>query len=89
MALNHLSKKTLLKLLEKRMDKLPGKLTNQAGSLIIDCLVDSLCLGRQVSLRGFGRFIPRYYSEQSNKKIGLLFHPSPKLASRINSKKSS
>ncbi|MDR2404928.1 MAG: HU family DNA-binding protein [Deltaproteobacteria bacterium] len=87
MADEPLSKSALLNLLVARNDKLPQQVSRLAGELLLDKITESLCHGRAVSLRGFGRFIPRFYKSTPSKKLGLLFHPSPRLVDRVNSPK--
>jgi hypothetical protein len=55
-----------------------------AVDVILETIADALAHGRGVCLRGFGRFIPRHYVDSSTKKIGLLFHPSPRLKKTLN-----
>ncbi|MDR2199386.1 MAG: hypothetical protein LBR53_08045 [Deltaproteobacteria bacterium] len=79
-----LSKSGLLNLLAQRNPQLPPQVSRLAGELVIDKISESLAEGRSVSLRGFGRLIPRFYFKSASKKLGLLFHPSPRLVSRVN-----
>jgi nucleoid DNA-binding protein len=83
-----LTKNNLLNLAAKRLPDIPQKVTKLAGEIIFETLLDALGRGRPVSLRGFGRFIPRHYNGgRSGKKFGLLFHPSPRLLSLVNKDK--
>ncbi|MDR1084194.1 MAG: HU family DNA-binding protein [Deltaproteobacteria bacterium] len=74
-----LKKKDLIIRVTDLNRELPAEITQAAAELIIKSMADSLAEGREVCLRGFGRFIPRFYTETRNKKTGLLFHPSPRL----------
>jgi hypothetical protein len=58
---------------------LPPQVTRMAASLMLEAMAEGLSEGREVCLRGFGRFIPRFYAKSNNKKLGILFHPSPRL----------
>jgi nucleoid DNA-binding protein len=79
-----LSKSALLNLLVSRNTQLPGQVVRLAGELLLDKIADSLSEGRIVSLRGFGRLIPRFYEHSATKRLGLLFHPSPQLVQKVN-----
>jgi nucleoid DNA-binding protein len=74
-----LKKKDLITRVMDLNRELPTEITQAAAELIVKSIADSLAEGREVCLRGFGRFIPRFYPETRKKKIGLLFHPSPRL----------
>jgi nucleoid DNA-binding protein len=77
-----LKKKDLLQRVVDLNRKLPQEITVGAAELILTTIADSLADGQEVCLRSFGRFIPRFYSKSKNKRIGLLFHPSPRLLGR-------
>jgi nucleoid DNA-binding protein len=85
MANKPLSKSGLLKRLVRHNPDLPQQVCRLGGELILDKLSDSLAEGRSVSIRGFGRIIPRIYKNSTNKKLGMLFHASPQLLERLNS----
>ncbi|MDR1313640.1 MAG: hypothetical protein LBQ12_08070 [Deltaproteobacteria bacterium] len=74
------TKNALLSEVVRRLPDIPPQVTRLAVEIVIQALPDGLAEGRPVSLRGFGRLIPRRYSGSSSKKIGLLFHASPRLA---------
>jgi nucleoid DNA-binding protein len=83
-----LTKNNLLNLAAKRLPDIPQKVIKLAGEIIFETLQDTLSRGRPVSLRGFGRFIPRHYDGgRSGKRFGLLFHPSPRLVLLVNKEK--
>jgi hypothetical protein len=84
MAPEFLSKTALLNLLVKNTPSIPQQITRMAGELIVETVQASLSRGRSISLRGFGRLIPRSYLNASSKKLGLVFHPSPQLTDRVN-----
>ncbi|MDR1041381.1 MAG: hypothetical protein LBR80_14725 [Deltaproteobacteria bacterium] len=74
-----LTKNGLMTMVALRLPDIPPQVTRMAGDLIFQAIHDGLAEGRPVSLRGFGRLIPRLYADGSPKKLGLLFHPSPRL----------
>ncbi|MDR2338742.1 MAG: hypothetical protein LBF40_01180 [Deltaproteobacteria bacterium] len=79
-----LTKSGLLNLLVHCNPQLPPQVTRLGGELVLEKIADSLSTGRVVSLRGFGRLIPRFYKHSNTKKLGMLFHPSPQLVRRVN-----
>ncbi|MDR3153706.1 MAG: hypothetical protein LBW85_05395 [Deltaproteobacteria bacterium] len=78
-----LTKNGLLGLVAARLPDIPPQVTRLAGELILKAIPEGLAAGRPVTLRGFGRLIPRRYGGGSNKKLGLLFRPSPRLAALV------
>ncbi|MDR2350804.1 MAG: hypothetical protein LBF41_09330 [Deltaproteobacteria bacterium] len=79
------SKTEILKDLVDRNKAIPPKVTRLAGEMIIDTILENIVLGRPVVIRGFGSLIPRRYTgETSKKRVGLLFHPSPRLSRLVN-----
>ncbi|MDR2353075.1 MAG: hypothetical protein LBF22_07905 [Deltaproteobacteria bacterium] len=79
-----LNKSNVLARLVALNPEFPPQVTRLAGEIIFDSLKTALSRGQDVSLRGFGRFIPRTYGRKSRKKMGLLFHPSPQLIELVN-----
>jgi nucleoid DNA-binding protein len=79
-----ISKSSLLNLLVHRNPQLPQQVSRLGGEMVLEMIADSLSAGRVVSLRGFGRLIPRYYDQSTTKKLGLIFRPSPQLVRRLN-----
>jgi nucleoid DNA-binding protein len=59
--------------------ELPREVAELAVELFLEAMVDGLAEGREICLRGFGRFIPRFYAKAKTKRLGILFHPSPHL----------
>ncbi|MDR0550258.1 MAG: HU family DNA-binding protein [Deltaproteobacteria bacterium] len=78
------NKKELLERVIELNRELPNELLRQAVDLLLGAIGDGLAEGREVCLRGFGRFIPRYYPRAKTKKLGLLFHPSPRLRFKVS-----
>ncbi|MDR2302137.1 MAG: hypothetical protein LBF38_08880 [Deltaproteobacteria bacterium] len=76
----------LLKRLTEKCQDFPPDVTAMALELVLDNLRLALTAGQPVTLRGFGRLIPRKYHGQTRKRFGLLFHASPKLSRRLNAK---
>jgi nucleoid DNA-binding protein len=76
-------KKDLVDRVAMFRDAVPRDVVRLAVDLTLEAMADGLAEGREVCLRGFGRFIPRRYEKAKNKKIGLLFHASPRLKSKI------
>ena len=81
-----LKKQDLLSKVAEEHPDIPRQIVETVGDLIIRKISDALAGGQEVSLRGFGRIIPRYYQNTPNKRLGLLFHPSPKLTAKCNQK---
>jgi nucleoid DNA-binding protein len=80
-----LNKKALIaRVAETRADDIPPHLTATVMELIIGDVAGALSEGREVVLRGFGRIIPRFYHNSPAKRVGLLFHPSPRLTAKCN-----
>ena len=77
----------ILKRLIAECDPTPPELITHAMNIILAQVRQSLARGRPVTLRGFGRFIPRHYPASGQKKYGLVFRASPKLTNLINPKK--
>ena len=73
-------------LVAARHEDIHRDISKAAVEIIIEALSGTLASGRPVSLRGFGRLIPRRYERSANKRFGLLFHPSPRLVERVNPK---
>jgi nucleoid DNA-binding protein len=83
-----MTKNTILNLVAKRHPDIPQQVVKLAGEIIFETLHETLGKGKPVSLRGFGRLIPRHYRDRKKrKKFGLLFHPSPRLVSLVNKEK--
>ncbi|MDR1037922.1 MAG: hypothetical protein LBT40_15570 [Deltaproteobacteria bacterium] len=80
-----LSKSGLLAMVSLRVPDIPPQVTRMAVELVLKSVPEALAEGRPVSLRGFGRLIPRRYRGSSTKQLGLLFHPSPRLARLVAS----
>jgi hypothetical protein len=78
-----LDRKAVLDRLIKANGDIPPKVTKTALDVILQDVFEALVQGRQVTLRGFGRLIPRHYPD-GPKLFGVLFHPSPKLTDRVN-----
>jgi hypothetical protein len=78
-----LTKNGLMALVALRLPDIPPQVTRMAADLIFQAIPEGLAEGRPVSLRGFGRLIPRLYADGSPKKLGLLFHPSPRLCGPV------
>jgi hypothetical protein len=74
----------ILRLLIEKCDDFPPTVVKEAFDLILQSVRESLTNGRPVTLRSFGRLIPRRYQPPSFKKYGLVFHTSPKLKARLN-----
>ncbi|MDR2386385.1 MAG: hypothetical protein LBE80_02220 [Deltaproteobacteria bacterium] len=74
----------LLKRLVEKCEDFPPDVTALAMEVILENLNFALGLGRPVTLRGFGRLIPRKYPGQGRKRFGLVFRASPKLSRRLN-----
>jgi nucleoid DNA-binding protein len=79
--------KGLIALLANRHPKIPHDVLKVSVETIFDNILSALSSGRPVSLRKFGRLIPRHYTRSPNKKFGLVFHPSPQLTERVNRNK--
>lgn len=79
-----LEKRELLELVAGTQADIPPHLTKTVVELFLQSLTEALSYGREVSLRGFGRLIPRHYVNSPGKRLGLLFHPSPRLVDRCN-----
>jgi nucleoid DNA-binding protein len=77
-----LTRNELLSATARRVPEIPSQIARMAADLVIDSLAEALVRGNTVALRGFGTFIPRRYSRSSpgTKKVGLVFHPCPRLA---------
>jgi nucleoid DNA-binding protein len=82
-----LTLKKLIGLMIQRHPKIPSKVIKVSVETIFEAISTSLASGQEVSLRKFGRLIPRHYTKSPNKKFGLIFHPSPQLTARVNRKK--
>ncbi|MDR1111854.1 MAG: hypothetical protein LBP92_14450 [Deltaproteobacteria bacterium] len=78
-----LDDKAMFLQLADRCPDMPKAVIRSAQDLIVQSLGQALAEGRPVTLRGFGRLIPRRYLTGA-KKFGLLFHPSPSLTERLN-----
>ena len=78
------SKNSQVSLLTDAVPGLPANVIRVGCELFFDEVLKALSAGRAVSLRGFGRFIPRFYLDSPNKRIGLVFRPSPQLRMQIN-----
>jgi hypothetical protein len=78
-----LSRNCLLGKVIRRVPDVPPQVTRLAMDLVLKTLPEVLAMGRPVTLRGFGRLIPRRYTGSPTKRLGLLFHPSPQLTSLI------
>jgi nucleoid DNA-binding protein len=85
MADDPLTKSALASVAASRSPSIPAQVSRMGVELFLDLVADSLSGGRPVSLRGFGRLIPRFYQASPTKRLGLLFHPSQGLVARINS----
>lgn len=68
----------------KTQSEIPMAITLNVVDLMVDMVASALAEGREVNFRGFGRFIPRFYENDSSKKTGLLFHASPRLTDECN-----
>jgi hypothetical protein len=79
-----LNQKAILERLIKETPDIPPAVLKTAVGTIFQSVHHALGQGQTVTLRGFGRFIPRCYPA-GPKKVGLLFHPSPRLDEIINS----
>ena len=84
MAKQTLNKRGLLALVASRHEDVHRDISKTSVEIIIETIADALAQGRPVALRGFGRLIPRRYDRSSNKRFGLLFHPSPRLVDLVN-----
>jgi hypothetical protein len=80
----HLGKKGLVESVAASQADIPPEVTKAVVETVVARLSETLASGREISLRGFGRLIPRYYDKSPSKRLGLLFHPSPQLAARCN-----
>jgi hypothetical protein len=69
--------------LKELAPEFPAEMIGLVTREIIETLAGALSTGRQVALRGFGRFQPRRY-QKSTKRLGLIFRPSPELLARLN-----
>ncbi|MDR3135408.1 MAG: hypothetical protein LBU69_04855 [Deltaproteobacteria bacterium] len=78
-----LNKTQTLNILTRKCNDFHPAVVESALDMILRRISVGLTMGQSVTLRGFGRFIPRFYP-LGLKKVGLLFHPSEKLASRVN-----
>ncbi|MDR1871329.1 MAG: HU family DNA-binding protein [Deltaproteobacteria bacterium] len=78
-----LGQKELEDKVAERLNELTPEIVHLAVEIILDSIADTLAAGQEVCLRGFGRFIPRHYPKAKRKKIGLLFHPSPRLKEMV------
>jgi hypothetical protein len=81
-----LKKKGLTSMVAESLQDIPPEITETVMDIIIDRIAQSLADGQEVTLRGFGRIIPRHYQNTPSKKLGLLFHPSPTLTESCNKK---
>jgi hypothetical protein len=66
----------------------PPAVVREAQDIILQNIHDCLVRGRPVTLRSFGRLIPRRYNPTGFKKLGLILRPSPKIIARLNTQKS-
>ncbi|MDR2368172.1 MAG: hypothetical protein LBF58_08715 [Deltaproteobacteria bacterium] len=79
-----LDEATILSRLLSLCPDYPQAVTSTAMELILASARESLAQGRAVTLRSFGRLIPRRYHSSGPKKFGLVFRASPKLNRRLN-----
>jgi nucleoid DNA-binding protein len=82
-----LDQSIILKRLIAECPQAPPELVSHAMGIILTQARQALAKGRPVTLRGFGRFIPRHYPASGQKKYGLVFRASPKLTGIVNPKK--
>jgi hypothetical protein len=80
----YLDKRTLAGIVAAALADIPKEISSTVVDLIFARIAQALVEGQEVSLRGFGRIIPRYYKNTPSKRLGVLFHPSPKLTKRCN-----
>jgi nucleoid DNA-binding protein len=80
-----LSKIDIVNTVVEKNTNIPPQVTRLATEMIFNTIFDTLCEGKIISIRGFGRLIPRKYKNTKTKKqYGLIFHPSPHLISMVN-----
>ncbi len=68
--------------LSQRLPDYPPELIKAATAELLGALTEALSQGQAISLRGFGRWQPRFYAS-GPKKLGLIFRPSPLLTARL------
>lgn len=78
-----LTRRLLLIRLSKALPQFPPDLLKAGLEEIIHCLAQGLISDNPIILRGFGRFELRRY-QNSRKKAGVIFRPSPALLQRLN-----
>lgn len=78
-----LTRRRLASAIKAQASDFPAEIIQAAARIILDKLSSALEEGRPIALRGFGSFQVRRY-ENSSKKLGLIFRPSPELLTRIN-----
>lgn len=78
-----LTRRLLLIRLSKALPLFPAEILKAGLEEIIAALAEGMLRGGPVILRGFGRFQLRRY-QNSRKKTGLVFRPSPALVGRLN-----
>ncbi|MDR1657235.1 MAG: HU family DNA-binding protein [Deltaproteobacteria bacterium] len=78
------NKKRLTAMIAQRHINIPNDVVVASVNVLVRTLKEAMAEGRPVSLRGFGRLIPRRYDGPSLKRVGLLFHPSDQLIDQVN-----
>lgn len=68
--------------LSQMLPDYPPELIKAATAELIGALAEALSQGQAISLRGFGRWQPRFYAS-GPKRLGLIFRPSPLLTARL------
>jgi nucleoid DNA-binding protein len=81
-----LTRRLLLIRLARALPQFPADLVKAGLEEIIASLAQGLISGSPIILRGFGRLQLRCY-QNSRKKAGVIFRPSPALIKRLNSTK--
>lgn len=81
-----LTRRLLLLRLTKALPQFPAEVLKAGLEEIIMSLAAAMTGGQPLILRGFGRWELRRY-QNSRKKTGLIFKPSPALLARLNTKK--
>jgi nucleoid DNA-binding protein len=81
-----LNLKKLVGIVAQRNNKLPPNIVRLSIETIFQTISSSLATGQAVSLRKFGRLIPRRYTKTPKKQCGLVFHPSRQLTDLVNLK---
>ncbi|MDR1608046.1 MAG: HU family DNA-binding protein [Deltaproteobacteria bacterium] len=74
-----IGQKELLERVARLSSELSPILAMTAAENILLTVAEGLGQGREVCIRGFGRFMPRHYAQAKNKKLGVVFHASPRL----------